>query len=126
MDRHGRLSSGRRLDFRAGRAQRRGLVRRRAGLRPQHGREAAETGATIAGVELAASYRLIGKAGGATSAPPVLERKAADAYGRAAAISKTTPQTSAAPPRIGGNGMVFFVSLVAVMGPTSSTFSRVV
>jgi len=44
------------------------------------------------------------------------------AYGRAAAISKTTPQTSAASPRIGGNGMVFFVSFVAVIGPPRAPF----
>lgn len=33
------------------------------------------------------------------------------------------PPSSAAPPTIGGRGIVFFVSLVAVIGPTSSTFS---
>ena len=36
------------------------------------------------------------------------------------------PEGPPAPPRIGGSGMVFFVSLVAVIGPTSRTFSRVV
>ena len=43
---------------------------------------------------------------------------------RHAPTSNVAPPASARPPRIGGTGIVFCVSAVALMGPRSSTISR--